>query len=37
MIKSGEYVCPKCFHPFEALFAYIRHVREAHQEPRGLA
>ncbi len=32
-----EYVCPKCYHPFEALFAYWRHMREVHGEPYGKA
>jgi uncharacterized C2H2 Zn-finger protein len=35
--EMDPWVCPKCFHPFEALFLYIRHIREAHQEKRGLA
>jgi uncharacterized C2H2 Zn-finger protein len=30
------YVCPKCHHTFEAFFELIRHVREAHKEPKGL-
>jgi hypothetical protein len=34
---SEPYICPKCFHPLEALFTYLRHMREAHQEPKGLA
>jgi uncharacterized C2H2 Zn-finger protein len=34
---SEPYVCPKCFHPFEAFFAYLRHIREAHHEAKGLS
>ena len=31
------YVCPRCHHSFQALFIYLRHIREAHQERKGLS
>ena len=33
MTHPKIYVCPKCHHEFETLFAFNRHVREAHPEP----
>lgn len=29
------YICPTCKSEFEALFAFTRHLREAHQKVTG--
>lgn len=34
--RVEPYVCPKCYVPFETLFVFGKHVREAHEERRGL-
>ena len=37
LMTDPAYTCPKCFQTFEALFIFLRHLRESHQEPKGLS
>lgn len=31
-----SWVCPKCHEPFAALYTFLKHAKEAHNEPKGL-
>lgn len=35
-LDGDEWPCPKCPEKFSALFSLNRHVREKHNEPKGL-